>query len=156
MNIWHLIKDHMQVVLSANVKNLGRRGDVVSVKPGYFRNFLYPEGFAEVATPGLLKLVAERKEKMAMEKEEVLKNAKEVFEKINGLELKLMEKVNEQGHLYAAVSADEVVTAIEDLTQITLDKSWLDMSPIKEKGMHIVKVKLGNEVAEVNVVVEAL
>ena len=58
----------MEVVLNKDVKKLGYRGDVVTVKPGYYRNFLSPNGLADVASKSRLKLIDARKAKMVMER----------------------------------------------------------------------------------------
>lgn len=147
----------MQVVLNKNVKTLGFRGEVVNVKPGYFRNFLFPNALADLATPSRLKVAAARKEKQVMAKDQLLKNASEVIEKVNGLKITLKEKVNEKGHLYAAVSELEVIEAIEKKAKVQLDREFLDMGHIKEVGSYPVKVRLGDGVeGEVTVIVKAL
>lgn len=147
----------MQVVLNKNVKTLGYRGEVVNVKRGYFRNYLFPNALADLATPSRLKVANVRKEKQVMAKDQLLKNATQVVEKLAGLKITLKEKVNEKGHLYAAVSAHEVLEAIENKAKIQLDKDFLEMANIKEVGTYPVKVRLGDGVeCEVTVIVKAL
>lgn len=147
----------MQIVLNEDVKNLGYRGDIVIVKPGYFRNYLWPNGMADLATASRLKVANSRKEKVVMHKEQLVANAKDVIKKLSGLVINLKEKVNAKGHLYAAVSEKEVIDAIEKASKIKLTKDLIEMDHhIKEVGEYKVKVMLGEGVEdEVTVKVEA-
>lgn len=146
----------MQVVLNQNIKTLGFRGEVVNVKRGYFRNYLFPNNLADVATESRLKVAESRKEKQVMAKDQLMKNASEVLEKLKDLKVTVKEKANEKGHLYAAVSTMEVIEAVEKKAKITLDKEFLQMDHIKEVGSYPVKVKIGEgKEAEITVVVKA-
>ncbi len=146
----------MQVVLNQNIKTLGFRGEIVNVKRGYFRNYLFPNNLADVATVTRLKVAESRKEKQVMAKDQLVKNAAEVLEKLKDLKVTVKEKANEKGHLYAAVSTMEVIEAIEKKAKVTLDKEFLQMDHIKEVGSYPVKVKIGEgKEAEITVVVKA-
>lgn len=145
----------MEVILNEDVKKLGYRGDVVRVRAGYFRNFLFPNGYADVATESLKKLAEKRKEKIVMKQQQVLDNAKEVVEKLEGIELVLVERANEKGHLYAGVAEAEVAKAIEAKANVAVAPSSLKMEHFKEVGEYEVKVVLGKEEATVRVVVKA-
>lgn len=145
----------MEVILNEDVKKLGYRGDLVHVKPGYFRNYLFPYGLADVASSARKKLAEKRREKVVMRQQQVIENAKEVVEKLAGLKLVLRERVNEKGHLYAGVSEVEVARAIEDEAKVTIAPSSLKMEHFKEVGEYDVKVVLGKEEVTVKVVVEA-
>ena len=69
----------MQVVLNEDVKKLGYRGEVVDVKRGYFRNFLFPRGLADFASESRLRVAESRKESLMSKKQQILENAKEVL-----------------------------------------------------------------------------
>jgi len=79
----------MQVVLNQDVKKLGYRGEVVSVKPGFFRNFLFPNGLADVATPSRLRVAESRKDKLVMQKQQVMENVQGVLDKLKGTKITL-------------------------------------------------------------------
>lgn len=145
----------MEVILEKDVKKLGYRGEVVTVKPGYFRNFLFPRGLANVATPSARKLAEVRNQKMVMAKQQVVENAKEVVDKVNGLTIKLTESANDKGHLYAAVSESEVVAAIAGQAKVELDPAFVKMDQVKEVGEYKIAVEVGAEKAEITLVVEA-
>jgi large subunit ribosomal protein L9 len=147
----------MDVVLNEDVKKLGYRGDVVNVKSGYFRNFLLPRGLADAATRGRLALAEKRNEKRVMAKQQILDNSKDILAKLEGLVVTLKEKVNDKGHLYAAVSESEVIEAVKAAANVELDASMLKMEHFKEVGEHKVTVSLGSSAeVEIGVTVEGL
>ncbi len=146
----------MQVVLNKDVKKLGYRGEVVEVKPGFFRNFLFPNRMADVATPSRLRVAESRKDKLVMKKQQVLENAQEVIEGLKGLKITITEKVNDKGHLYAAVSESEIVEAVEAASKVKLAPEWIKMEQIKEVGEYSVLIHLAKDMEEtITVIVEA-
>ena len=146
----------MEVVLNKDIKNIGYRGEIITVKPGYYRNFLNPRGLADVATKSRLKVVEIRKEKVVMAKEQVLDNANDVLGKLKGLTVTIQSKVNDKGTLYAAISEDDVVKAVEEITKIKLEKEYLKMDHFKDVGEYTALVHLGPDLEEkIKVVVEA-
>ena len=146
----------MQIVLNKDVKKLGYRGDKVSVKPGYFRNFLMPRGLADIATVSRIKIAESRKEKMVMKKQQVIDNASDVLKKLKGLSISLQEKVTDKNTLYSAVSEIEVIEAVEKAAKVKLEKEHIKMEHIKELGEHKVIIHLGKDAEEeITVVVEA-
>lgn len=138
----------MQVLLKKDVKKLGYRGDIVKVKDGYFRNYLAPRELAEVASTSIKKLAASRKEKMVMDKQKLLDNAKDVLKKLHGLKVAFKEKVSGKGKLFGSITEKEVIQAIEEKVNIRLEKEYLQMEHIKETGTHDVKVRLGEGLEE--------
>ena len=146
----------MQVVLNQDVKKLGYRGDVVVVKPGFFRNYLLPRALADVATANRLKLAEKRNEKRVMAKQQIVDNAQEVVGKLAGVSIVLKEKANDKGHLYAAVSEEEIISALAESAKVELAREFVQMEQIKEVGEYTVKVVLADGAeAEVSVKVEA-
>lgn len=138
----------MQVLLEKNVPKLGYRGDVVKVKPGYYRNFLFPRGLATIATDALKKLADKRGEKRLFKKQQLIDNAKEVLKKLNGLVVAVVAKVSSKGKLYGAITEDKVIDAILAEKNIELEKEFIKMSPLKELGEHTVVVRLGEGLEE--------
>ncbi len=139
----------MQIVLNQTVQKLGYKGDVVNVKRGYFRNFLYPNGLADFGSKARVKLAESRKGKMVMEKQQVLDNAKDVLAKLKGLVVSISAKVSDSGKLYGSIAVEDVIGAILAATSIKLEKDYLKMDHVKELGDHDVVVHLGEGLEEV-------
>lgn len=139
---------YMQVVLNIDVKKLGYRGDVVKVKEGYFRNFLLPRGMADVATTTRLKVAGSRKEKVVVEKQQLLDNAKDVLSKLKGLVVEIKAKVSAKGKLYGAVTEADVIAAVKEATKVKLEKDFVKMEHFKDLGEHKVVVHLGEGLEE--------
>ena len=146
----------MQVLLNKDVKKLGYRGDIVSVKRGYFRNFLWPNSLAQVATAAVLKLADQRKDNVVVQKQELVDKSKEVLKKLKGLSIVVKHKVSDKGTLYRAVVEADVVKAVEAAVKIKLEESFVKMEHFKDLGDHKALIHLGPEAeVEITVVVEA-
>ncbi len=147
----------MQVVLNSDVKKLGYRGDVVRVKEGFFRNFLQPNGFADMATEGRLKVANARKDKIVMHRQQLLDNSKDVLAKLKGLKFVIKSKVSAKGKLYGAITEADVIKSVLELANVKLEKDLLKMEHFKDLGEHKVLVHLGEGLEEEIVVdVQAL
>jgi len=146
----------MKVILNKDVPKLGYKADIVSVKEGYYRNYLQPRKLAEIATSGLVKMTETRKQKMVVKKQQLLDNAKDLIKKLKGLKIVLKGKVSEKGKLYGAITENEVIDAIEKATNIRFEKEHVKMAHIKETGDHTVLIHLGEGLEEsVKVTVKA-
>jgi len=145
----------MKVLLNKDIKKLGFRGDIVDVKPGYFRNFLFPQGAAIIATEKIIELANERNKDKIQKRAGIIKNAKEILGKLKGLTIKLTEKVSSKNKLYASVTEQEVVEAIKNESGIEVTKDLLKMDHIKTTGEHTILVHLGQNLEEkITVLVE--
>lgn len=146
----------MQVVLNKDVPKLGHRGDVVKVREGYFRNFLLPRGFALIGTVSALKVAAVRKEKIGVQRKQVLDNSKEILAKLKGLKINMKSKISSKGKLFGAIAEDKIAEAINEATGLKLDRGFIKMTHIKTTGSHDVLVHLGPDMEEkVKVTVKA-
>ena len=146
----------MKVLLIRDVYNLGRAGEIKKVANGYGRNFLIPQKLAVMATPGALQQV--EKIQQAAEKRRVALNEEMagVAEKIKGLELFFTAKVGETGHLYGSITPQMIADAIEEKSGLKVDRHWIESQPLREIGLHNVKVRLTFDlVPEVAVMVES-
>lgn len=139
----------MQVVLNKDVAKLGYRGEVVNVRPGYFRNFLLPRGLADGGNETRLKVAASRRDKLVMHKQQILDNAKEVLAKLKGLSVVIKAKVSAKGKLYGSITEVEVIDAIEEAAKVKLEKEFVKMDHFKELGEYKVTVHLGQDIEEV-------
>ena len=124
----------MDVILLENIQNLGGLGDLVSVKPGYARNFLIPYGKAVWATDGARVKVDERRVQLAKLEEERLDVARAKSERLPA-ELTILRKAGEDGKLYGSVSAADIAEILQE-QGIAVDRSAVSLpqGPIKEIG----------------------
>ena len=136
-----------EVMLMDNVKKLGKAGEIVNVAPGYARNFLFPKGLAAVATEAakrrLKKLEAERAARAAEEK----KAALEIARKLEKLELTVSAPTIDGVKLYGAVSATDLLAAIEANRGVKLERSQLELDEaLKAVGEYQPSIDLGHGV----------
>jgi len=97
-----------KLLLKESIRNLGRVGDVVEVSAGYARNYLIPQDLATLPTKDNVKKVEERRKEIEREEAFRLKQKADLIKKINGQEVTLVRRANEQGHLYGSVTASEI------------------------------------------------
>jgi large subunit ribosomal protein L9 len=135
----------MKVLLIKDVKSLGNAGEVKDVKPGYGQNFLIKKGFAKPATPEIIaEHEAELKRKAEEEAAEIAR-LKEIAEKLDKLEVVITKKLGQNGHLFGAVTKDEIAQALQEQHGIEIDKKHItDKTAIKTVGEHDVDLKLGH------------
>jgi len=135
----------MKVLLIKDVKSLGSAGEVKEVKPGYGQNFLIKKGFAKPATPEIIaEHEAELKRKAEEEAAEIAR-LKEIAEKLDKVEIIITKKLGQNGHLFGAVTKDEIAHALKDQHGIEIDKKHItDKTAIKSVGEHDVDLKLGH------------
>lgn len=136
----------MEIILSQDVEHVGKLGDVVKVKDGYARNYLFPQNLAFIATPQNLKRLAQqakhRQEEYSKEKETALILA----EKLGKISPTVSAEVNDQEKLYGAISEAEITKAIE-LEGFKVERKSLTIEkPIQELGIFEVGVRLHPEV----------
>lgn len=146
----------MKVILLSNVKTLGKEDDVVEVSNGHARNFLFPQNLAIAATEEALRKKKDRDEAKKREVNKELSVYGDFAQKIDGYELILEEKANEQGIFYGAITDQQIASALKHEGFKQIEKSMIKLDePIKEPGEFLVKIVLphGFE-AEVRVIVE--
>jgi large subunit ribosomal protein L9 len=132
----------MEVILLKHVEQLGRRGEVVKVRPGYARNYLLPRRMAVMVTAGAKRLVEQESRKFVESDREARAGAEEMAAQLAELQLAIAAKADEDGRLYGSVGTGEVHTALVqkgfpiERKQVVLDK------PIKVLGEFEVPVRL--------------
>jgi large subunit ribosomal protein L9 len=146
----------MKVILMSDLRHRGRRGQVVEVKPGYARNFLFPQGIAMEATPGNLKVFEQERKKIDARHAAERDAAAEISARIAGLHVVLQRRAMETGALYGSVTATEVVEALA-AKGVQIDRRQVDLAGgVKTVGDHTVRVDLHADViAELALTVEA-
>ncbi len=145
----------MKVILLQDVAKIGRRSEIVNVPDGYAMNQLIPMKMAQPATPANVKRV----EKMNADKEASADASSESFKAavaaIEATPVSVSAEANEQGHLFKAVSADEVVTAAKGVGAVLTEDMVSFATPIKELGEHKVDLKQGDDTATITITVNA-
>ena len=147
----------MEIILKENVKGLGYKNDIVTVKNGYGRNYLIPTGKAVIASESAQKVLAENLRQQAHKLEKLKNDALALAEKINALEaFTIAAKVDSNGNLYGSVNA---VAIADELAKagFEVDAKMVEMTDAKTLGEHTASVRLHKEVVATvnfNVVVE--
>lgn len=132
----------MKVLLLKDVYNLGRAGDVKKVASGYGRNYLLPQGFAVLATPGSLKQVDQIR-KRAEERRAVLNNELSgVSELLSKLKLTFASKAGETGKLYGSITHQMIADEINRKLGTTIDRRQIEVQPIRTLGEHSARIRL--------------
>lgn len=137
----------MKVILTADVKSVGKKGQAVNVSDGYARNFLFPKALAVEANKGNLNSVKIAEEaqnhKKQMEKEAALEKKKE----LNGKEIAFSVKGGASGKLFGAITAKEISEEIEKQLGYRADKKKIAVEAIKTFGEYTAEIKLYPEIA---------
>ena len=133
----------MKVVLLKDIKNVGKRDEILTVSDGYARNFLFPQKLAAEATPGALKEIQRKRAAQDAREAEQLAEAKQKAENLKGKVIALEVKCGEKGRLYGSVTAAEVAEALEKQHGVKVDKRKIDIGePIRETGIREISVWL--------------
>lgn len=134
------------VLLREDIDNLGGRGEIVSVKSGFARNYLLPQGYATLATKGNIKQIEQEKavllKKVAQEKS----TADAQLEQMSNLKLNFERKAGESGTLFGSVTSMDVESALQEKGYEIDRRQIILKSPIKEIGEYTIPVKLHREV----------
>lgn len=138
----------MDIILLERVENLGGIGDVVSVKPGYARNFLLPRGKALRANDANKAKFEANRERIEKENAEKRSSAETDSKKLNGAKIVLIRAASDAGHLYGSVAARDIAEALTEANGIAVHKNQVVLNtPIKALGIHKVRVALHPEVS---------
>lgn len=148
----------MKVLLIQDVKNLGKAGEIKEVKDGYGKNFLIAKGFAKRATPEIIEEYKKQAAQKEAEEKAEFERLKELAKKLDKLEIVVKKKVGENGHLFGAVTKEEIAKALKEEHGIEIDKKHItDKKVIKTVGEHEVDLKLGHSIhATLHVDVEGI
>lgn len=137
----------MEIILLERVEKLGQMGEVVTVKPGFARNYLLPQKKALRATKANLEQFENQKAQLEAENLERKGEAEKVAEKMDGLSVVIIRQAGESGQLYGSVSGRDIAEAVHE-AGFTIDRKQVSMTAvIKSLGMHTVKVVLHPEVS---------
>ncbi|HAC20575.1 MAG: 50S ribosomal protein L9 [Tannerellaceae bacterium] len=137
----------MQVILKEDVANLGYKDEVVTVKPGYGRNYLIPQGKAIIATPSSLKVLAENLKQRAHKLAKIKADAQELAAKLEGVTLTIGAKTSSTGTIFGSVGNIQVAEALEK-AGFNIDRKLIAIKgSVKEAGSYVATIKLHKEVS---------
>ncbi|MFZ4773084.1 MAG: 50S ribosomal protein L9 [Chlamydiia bacterium] len=140
------MKQH-RILLVKDVKNLGRSGDIVTVRPGFCRNFLLPYGHAIRATLHTEKLQTKLREERVKKAEEDRKVSDRIKSQLEQLTFVVDVRVDETGHLYGSVSVQDILNLLHQENFQEIEKGQIKLAhPIKQLGNHVVTIRLKEEV----------
>ena len=145
----------MQIILQEDVEKLGHRGDVVTVKPGYARNFLLPKRLAVEATAGNLKAIERIRTSLAKKTATELEAAQKQAELLNGVALKFTRKTGENDQMFGSVTSADIAEGLA-AQGFKIDKRQTQLGePLKTIGEFPVTIKVFRDVtAQIKVTVE--
>ena len=144
----------MDVILKADVKVLGKKGEKVKASDGYARNFLFPKGLAVEANAQSLTELRNREQSNQHKIDTEIAAANASKDKLQGKTVKLTAKAGQNGKIFGSVTAKEVAAEISKQFGVTVDKRKITMDDIKNFGSYIIEVKLYTNIsAEMTVMV---
>lgn len=137
----------MQIILKQDVENLGYKNDVVTVKPGYARNFLIPRGLALVASDSNMKVLKETMKQQAHKAEKVLAEAKELASRLENSNVKVAAKVGESGKIFGSINTVMLADALKSAGyQVERRSINITDDAIKTTGTYKATAQLHKEV----------
>ena len=144
-----------QLLLLEDIANVGRKGDLVRVKPGFARNYLVPQQKALVADRSVIKIQARLKEERAKQSIEDKKDAENLREKLEHLVIAHEVKADPEGHMYGSVTAKNIVDLLSE-NGLSIERRMVSIDhSIKKVGTYTIKLKLKESVdAQFNLKIE--
>ncbi|WP_413512133.1 50S ribosomal protein L9 [Myroides odoratus] len=134
----------MEIILKQDVQKLGFKDDVVTVKPGYGRNYLIPQGLAVLATPSAKKVLAENLKQRAHKEAKVIADAKVVADALRAIEIKITVKAGGE-KLFGSVTNQDLAEVFAKNGQ-SIDKKFITSGVIKRLGKYSATVRLHRDV----------
>lgn len=145
----------MDIILKTDITGLGYKNDVVSVKPGYGRNYLIPQGFAMMASDSNKKMITENIRQAAHKAEKIKTNAQTMAEQIGEMVLTIPAKAGESGKIFGRVTSIQIADALR-AKGFDIDRKKITIDDVKTLGTYQASLDLHKEVKhKVNVEVVA-
>ncbi len=143
----------MKVILLADVKGQGKKGQLVNVSDGYARNFLFPKNLAKEANAGAMAELNSKAAAAAFHYEEDKAAAKALAEKIEGMKVTVFAKAGANGKLFGSITSKEIATELSNKLGTAIDKKKLTVADIKNYGEYTATVKLFTDISAIFTVV---
>ena len=136
----------MEVILKHDVNKLGEKDEIVTVKPGYARNYLIPQGLAVVATSSARKVVAENIKQVQFKQEKIKNDALQLAEKLEDIKLTIGAKAGESGKIFGRVNSIQIADALKEKGfEVDRRKITFEENP-KVIGDYVANLNLHKEV----------
>ena len=137
----------MEVILKEDVPNLGPKNDIVTVRPGYGRNYLIPKGIAILATESAKKVLAENKRQQAHKEEKIRKEALELAKKLEGTKVSIGAKTSSTGKIFGSVNNIQIAEALNE-KGFSIERKNISIvdNSVKEVGNYKAEIKLHRDV----------
>lgn len=132
----------MKVILKQDVKNLGKKGELVNTSDGYARNYLFPRGLAIEANASAMNDFKNKENAKKFHKEEEIKAANAEAQKLSGKTVKLTAKAGANGKLFGSVTAKDISAKIKSELNLDIDKRKISVEDIKQFGTYEAEIKV--------------
>lgn len=136
----------MEVILLADVANLGEKDEIVKVKPGFANNYLIPQGYALTATPSNVKVIQENNKQAAHRQEKIKEEARQQAELINALMLRIPTLVGKEGKIYGTITPLQLANQLKESGFDIDRRKILITDEIKSIGEYTATISLHKEV----------
>ena len=147
----------MKVILKQDIKNVGKKDQIIDASDGYARNFLFPKGFAVPADNSNLNELKQKQKSEANQKAKNLENSEKLAESLKNKTIEISVKAGNNGKLFGGVTSKEISIALKEQLNVEIDKKKIMADIIKQEGIYPVELKLlEGVVAKVNVHVKAV
>jgi large subunit ribosomal protein L9 len=136
----------MQVILIKDVDNLGAAHEMVSVKPGYARNYLIPQKYAIEASASNSKVMEERRKQLQKKEDKLMKEINNVTDVLKAAPVKVGAKIGVSGKIFGSVTAIQIARAIREQKGYEIDRRRISiLDDVKEAGMHKASIDFGKD-----------
>jgi len=137
----------MDIILKQDIEGLGHTGEIVSVKDGYGRNFLIPQGFAILATESARKVHAENTRQRAHKEAKIKQEAEDLAEKLSSVKISIGAKTSSSGKIFGSVNTIQIAESLKN-QGFEIDRKNISISgdQVKEIGKYKASIKLHREV----------
>ena len=138
----------MKVVLTQDVKGLGRKGEIKDVADGYARNFLLPRGLAREATREVLNQLQQQEAARQRKARQELEQARAIAQRLDGQEVVVRARAGENGRLFGSVTSQDIAAAIARTFAVQVDRRRVELDePLRQLGAYPVTLRLHPEVS---------
>lgn len=138
----------MEIILREDIKGLGYKDDIVTVKGGYGRNYLIPQGLAIIASPSNKKMIEENVRQASHKAEKVKKDAEDLAAKLEGTTLEIPAKAGESGKIFGAVTTLQLADALNE-KGFDIDRRRISLNQdVKALGEYTAEIDLHKEVKQ--------
>jgi large subunit ribosomal protein L9 len=138
---------NLKVILRQDLENLGATGDLVTVKPGYARNYLFPRGLAFEATEANIRQLEEDRKRGEQRAKRDYLEARRRAAQVEGVSLTFHANAGEEGKLFGSITSGDVADRLnEQGLDFQIDRRWVDLEPIKSLGVYSVPIRLHADV----------